>query len=957
MDNEISNLDTLNKVKGFKILHLNVRSLPKKMDQIRLMLLKSNLEVITLSETWLNNSVSSISLSLDDYKLFRQDRNHVLVNKKKGGGLLTYVRNDLAADCEPLVDISTATKDIEAQWSQITRPHCKNVVVCNVYRPPTGKLDNAIKYLDECLKGFDLGKVEVYIMGDMNVNYKNKSAVDFKKLNFFIKSNGLSQAIDKTTRNTDKTKSLLDLILTNSLYVKAAGTLEHFISDHQPIFIVKKKGRDRRPSVIFEGRTYRSYDKEVMKQRLLSQNWDEYFKIQDPDEAWDHILTKFMPVIDEMCPIRSFHIKNYKPDWINSELLEQIKDRDYFYKKAKLTGDEDDWNIAKHLRNVTNANIRQAKRDFIVDELQDNKSDYKQFWKTIRSVIPSDKGDARQNINLTQQGVKIAKSKVADHINDYFINIGKQQPGNTIHQTQASDGSVSEEVWSVSVFSQSEVLKAVKSINTSKSLGLTNISSFVIKEVFIILIPQITYLFNLSIRMSIFPCVWKEALVIPIPKCGNLSLVKNYRPISLLPIPGKLLEKLVHTQLSEYLDEISFLTDNQHGFRKNHSTLHSVAQVVNYVNLKMDRRLPTLAAFIDFRKVFDCVQHPILLDKLSTIGLHKNLVSWFSSYLTGRKQRVLANNVYSASKTVTQGVPQGSVLGPLFYIIYANDIAEIMKNCNLALYADDTVLYIAGSNFNRIVGKMQKDIDALSTWCLNNGIQMNTDKTNLMLFGQKSMLDKLPSFEINVNDTPIKAVNNYRYLGMTLDCQLNYNKHVQKNIAKVSVKLKQFRRMRYFLDTKAAMLVYKNMILPMLEYGDIFMSSATVNDRKKLQVLQNKGLRCALQVDKYTDTVELHTEAKLCKLNRRRELHLMSHMYDMAQCNSNLKARAVDGVKTRSSEKKLLKIKKPATEKFKKSLAYKDPKKWNALPTRLHQLDTRAKFNSGFKIFMAEKVK
>ena len=669
MDDQIKTMDSLKAAKGFKLLHLNVRSLTKKIDQLRIWFEESKLDVITLSETWLNESVYPKSVNINGYTSYRQDRNFSVVSKKRRGGLLMYVRQDHASSSESLVEMNKSTGDIEAQWLIIYRPHCKNVVVGNIYRPPNGNFKKAIDYLEECMLSFDLDTTELFILGDLNVNYKNKLSAEYKKLSFFVKANGLKQIIDTTTRITSKTKSLLDLILTNSLYVRSAGTLDHYISDHQPIFVTKKKGRDSRPRVEFEGRSYRNFNKDSFRDKLMEIDWADYYQKENPAEAWEFIFSKVESIIDGMCPLRTFKIRNYRPDWITHELLEQIADRDYFYNKAKQTGDEDDWNVAKHLRNVTNANIRQARKDFVVSELQENTSDYKKFWKTIRSVIPNDKGSARNDILLTHDGKKVPKNEVAHYVNNYFVNIGKEIGGNfTYTNKEGESGDTTSDGWSFSEFNEIEVMKVVKSINVSKSSGLSNISSFVVKEAFSILIPQITFLFNLTIRTSIFPRAWKEALVIPIPKTGNAKQVQNYRPISLLPLPGKLLEKLVHAQISEYLENISHLTENQHGFRKGHSTIHSVAQVTNYINTKMDGRLPTLAAFIDFRKAFDCVQHPVLLDKLADLGLDRAVTDWFRSYLCDRKQRVLANDTLSSWQSVTQGVPQGSVLGPLFYI-------------------------------------------------------------------------------------------------------------------------------------------------------------------------------------------------------------------------------------------------------------------------------------------------
>ena len=658
MDNTVDNFEALSLLKGFKLVHMNVRSLSKKIDQIKLLLADSNLDVITMSETWLSDSVHSGTVTLDNYVMYRQDRDFRLVSKKRGGGLLTYIHNKHAADSEQMSEMDRASKDIEAQWSIIHRPHCKNVIICNVYRPPKGNLEKALDYLNECLHEMDMAKNDVFIMGDMNVNYKNQLSAEFKKLNFFIKANCMSQVITNTTRNSDKTKSLLDVVLTNSNYVSAAGTLDHFISDHQPIFVVKKKQRDSRPTVQFEGRSYRNYDKDKFETGLRESKWEEFFEMTDPNKAWEFMINRITLLIDKMCPLRTFKIKNYRPEWVTCELIEQIKDRDYFYKKAKQSDDEDAWNIAKHLRNLTNARIRQARKDFVLDELRENNSDYKKFWKTIRTVIPSDKGKANRDILLIHEGSKLPKSEVAQYINDYFIDIGKLVGGNADGQGGQLDLGLDEDGdredrWSFRELNETEVYKMVQGINIYKSSGLKNISSFIVREAFSILVSQITFLFNLSIRTATFPHVWKEELVIPIPKTGNLTQVKNYRPISLLPLPGKLLERLIHGQLSEHLEDTLFFTENQHGFRKSHSTIHSAAQLLKYINTKMDQRLPTLTTFIDFWKAFDCVQHPILLSKLKAMNLAPMVTNLFGSYLSERKQRVLANDTHSTFRVIT----------------------------------------------------------------------------------------------------------------------------------------------------------------------------------------------------------------------------------------------------------------------------------------------------------------
>ena len=193
MEDQITTLDALSETKGFKLLHLNVRSLTKKIDQLRILFENSKLDLFTLSETWLNDSVNSQSVGIKGYVLYRHDRDLHAVAKKRGGGLLTYVREDHAASSEQLDELNKSNENIEAQWSIIYRPHCKNVVIGNIYRPPNGNLKKAIDYLEECLLSLDMDTMELFIMGDLNVNYKNKLSVKYKKLNFFVKANGLTQ--------------------------------------------------------------------------------------------------------------------------------------------------------------------------------------------------------------------------------------------------------------------------------------------------------------------------------------------------------------------------------------------------------------------------------------------------------------------------------------------------------------------------------------------------------------------------------------------------------------------------------------------------------------------------------------------------------------------------------------------------------------------------------------------
>ena len=290
----------------------------------------AEIDILTFSETWLKPYLKTQVVQLTGYKPFRLNRKagNGPKGRKRGGGLITYVHDKHAPNSEQLDDLNISNEHFEVQWIYIHRPHCKDICICNKYRPPKGNLVKAIKYLAECIKTFNISKTDLFLLGYLNVNYKNKRSADYKQFNFFARSNGLTQHITKTTRNTDKTTSLIDLALSNSKFIQSAGTLDHFISDHQPIFLLHKKARDRRPKAKFMGRTYRNFDREVFKNKLRKFDWSGFYDLRETNEAWNFVYNKIVAVLDTMWPIGSFHIKNYRPDWMTDDLIELIKDRD-----------------------------------------------------------------------------------------------------------------------------------------------------------------------------------------------------------------------------------------------------------------------------------------------------------------------------------------------------------------------------------------------------------------------------------------------------------------------------------------------------------------------------------------------------------------------------------------------------------------------------------------------------
>ena len=636
MNKSIHNFYELNKTKGFKIVHLNIRSLLPKIEQLRTILYDSTIDIITISETWLHNKHCDDLVQIEGFKLFRLDRERRDGQNKRGGGLAVYVNKSLSADVSQNPNLCESKDSIEAQWLIVNRENAKNILLCNIYRPPNGNIKKAFSHLNEVLNTHRRTNVEIFITGDLNIDYKKRNSPGYKQLLFFEKANNLKQMIKTNTRITKSSSSIIDLILTNAQYVETSGTLDTFISDHQPIFVVKKKPRNKAQPVAFIGRSYKNYSKQELTEALQSKNWESFYKTGNVNDKWEKLHQHILAEADNMCPIKNFKFKKRKPQYMNNNLIEQMKDRDYFYRKAKKYGNLDDWRIAKHLRNQTNKKIKKGKAEFIMQQLEDHSHDSSKFWRTIKSVFPNGKSKPKTDIKLLADDTPLEKGKVAEYIKVFFLNVGNTKIVETIGaEPQISERMdlEEEEILRFGKTTRFEVQNLTTNLSVTKSSGIPTLGPVLVKDSLLALNKQFTHLVNCSLDTTVFPDHFKEATVIPIPKPGNPTKVNNYRPISLLPSPGKIIEKVVHNQLAAHLEKYEILNNHQYGFRRERSTTHAITELLNQININLNKRTPTVALYIDFRKAFDCLQYPILITKLETLGLHKNIIDWIHDYL------------------------------------------------------------------------------------------------------------------------------------------------------------------------------------------------------------------------------------------------------------------------------------------------------------------------------------
>ena len=324
-----------------------------------------------------------------------------------------------------------------------------------------------------------------------------------------------------------------------------------------------------------------------------------------------------------------------------------------------------------------------------------------------------------------------------------------------------------------------EIQPIIRNIKTHKGSGVAHISTHVLKDALTELPLHLLHVINLSITRNEFPDSWKTATVTPLPKGGNPSEVNNLRPISILPLISKICEKVVHSQVLTYLTSENILTAKQHGFRPSHSTITSLTELTDQIYKAIDNKLVTLVTYLDFAKAFDTINHDLLSQKLRKIGLAEASVSWFKSYLTNRLQMTKANGVTSLPGRITCGVPQGSILGPLLFLIYINDLPTSLTSLQCQLYADDTALYTPCKFPDPdIVPRINADLLNVANWCKKNKLSLNIKKTKYTVYGTRQQIAILPQLNFSIDGQAILQTPHYRYLGLELDSHLNFKSHL-----------------------------------------------------------------------------------------------------------------------------------------------------------------------------------
>lgn len=349
---------------------------------------------------------------------------------------------------------------------------------------------------------------------------------------------------------------------------------------------------------------------------------------------------------------------------------------------------------------------------------------------------------------------------------------------------------------------------------------------------------------NKSIDLCVVPSVWKSANITPIQKKKGDTSLMNHRPISILPTLSKLLEKFVQHQLLDHLTEFDVLSKHQSGFRPCHSTQDVLLHVTDSWRRAIDNKDYVGAVFLDLAKAFDCVDHAILISKLPYYGLDGKVLLWIQNYLTDRTQRVYLENDQSAWSKVAIGVPQGSILGPLLFTLYINDLPTVINHCDVNIYADDTEIHSSNSSLPTLTSHIQEDLDSVDVWMSSNRLRVNPTKTVSMLIGPHQKI-RNRTLDVSLSNTKICSVTSTKYLGVYIDCHLTWDEHVQYVLKRVRGKLASIARLKP-LPSKVIALLYKTFVVPIFDYCDTVWQPNSLRMSNKLDQLHERAIRLIL---------------------------------------------------------------------------------------------------------------
>ena len=875
--NELSKKHSAN---SLKVYHNNIESFNKNRTELisNLECLKFQFDIICLTEVR-KTSIGIINMVFTDYHVFLDNP-----GTAKGGVALMIRQNKFSN----ITELSSSTGfDLKNSCDCI---HCQTenkwlsfnindqpVIVGGVYRHPNGNIQHFNDALKNTINLIHDNTLAI-IIGDININLLSESNEKVQNyLNNFLEKSFIP-CITLPTRVREYSATLIDHIFLKCprklLQNKcSSGNLIFDISDHLPNFMffdIEVPSIKDRPYI----RLYTEKRKKIFLDNLMNESsLINENDLSEVNSTYNIFSSNYLNLFNKYFPyVRQSRTSFKDKPYITSGIKASIKTRNRLYQKyLNDTSNELNESIWRRFRNKTRTIITRAEEKYYNNLLKGHQNNSHQLWNTFGKILNKNKQNKRKIGSLNVNGDKISDTQtITDSFNNFFSQIGDNLAakfaGNNINEYKKFLGSPANQSMLLYKISQDEIKNAIKNLKNSNSSGDDEITSSFVKLSAPVLIPALHMIFNLSLTSGVYPHKLKIAKVVPIHKKGDSTSMNNYRPISILSTINKIFEKILHARLTKYIDDFNILYKYQFGFRKNHSTELALIEIVDQIRMSLDNGNMTCGIFIDLSKAFDTVNHEILIDKLNHYGIRGKALDLLKSYLGSREQFTSIDKYKSKKRPINCGVPQGSVLGPLFFILFINDLPNCCPLGNFRIFADDTNVFVHGDNIDELINACRNIMISLSTWFLANKLTLNTDKSSFTIFKSPRKIVNLPN-SIKFHNHKIDRVSYIKFLGVTLDEDLSFKQHINEVCNKLRNLFHIFYSIRGFLSKENIRTLYFALIYSRIKYGIAVYGQAKTTYMKRIQTLQNKLLK-VLAGKKYRySTDKLHDEFYILKVN------------------------------------------------------------------------------------------
>jgi hypothetical protein len=709
-------------------------------------------------------------------------------------------------------------------------------------------------------------------------------------------------------------------------------------------------------------RSYRNYNKnrfnEELKTNLENSEFNTLIENKELNKAMDTWTEIFTGTAQKHAPM-IVKTKKYKREgvpWFSNELEYKIKRKTDKLKLYRLYGNRNDLITANKITNEITHLKRKLKKKHYQMKIKEFEGDPKKLWnilKHLTQTIP-DRGTVEP---------EFMDQEKANQINKFFATIGAEIQKSLGIKEASSMGKVGN--FQFKEEDEDSIMKLIDRIRTDVATGVDDINAKLLKDSKHTVAKSLTKLVNLSYNLSRFPNSMKFAIIKPLHKKNCTEDASNYRPISILPVVSKIFERSATNQLVSYLEENKILNPTQHAYRKGHSTQTCLMEIINYIHKERDIGKIVGLASLDLSKAFDSINHAHLLVKLGKLGLGTFAVEWCKSYLSERSQKTKFKKYTSDEHIVTSGVPQGSILGPILFICFTNDMAELFTDCKVLSYADDTQLIVSGRSKNEVKKKLEALIRIAQSWYTRNSLKNNASKTEIIVIGNKRTDDKTPIWIEVTEDHQLEKLVPRKFtkiLGIFIDDQLNWDYQMQNVRKKANNSIRNLHRINQLISVKHRVLLYNSLVTPHYSYVDTVWSGCGADNEKKLQVTQNFAARSILGRSKYSSAKNALQTLNLIPLKDKRKVHeavyIHKALHGKLPVETTNQYRSLEAKQNhRSAKQCTLNIPKHKTEQYKKSPMYRTVKTWNSTPTELRTETNTSTFKKKYQDYLIQMYK